>query len=60
MILPFNRGRGGGSGGSGGELQEIRSAIAGLQKGELIIKDQMAFALGTGSKYKEINVTYLI
>ncbi len=30
---------------SGQELQEIRTAIAGLQKGELIIKDQMAFAL---------------
>lgn len=38
---------------SGMELQEIRTAIAGLQKGELIIKDQMAFALGMGSKYKK-------
>ncbi len=45
---------------SGQELQEIRTAIAGLQKGELIIKDQMAFALGMGSKYKKINVTHLI
>lgn len=45
---------------SGQELQEIRAAIAGLQKGELIIKDQMAFALGMGSKYKKINVTHLI
>ena len=45
---------------SGSELQEIRIAIAGLQKGELIIKDQMAFALGMGSKYKKINVTHLI
>ncbi len=45
---------------SGTELQEIRTAIAGLQKGELIIKDQMAFALGMGSKYKKINVTHLI
>ena len=42
------------------ELQEIRTAIAGLQKGELIIKDQMAFALGMGNKYKKINVTHLI
>ena len=33
---------------SGSELQEIRTAIAGLQKGELIIKDQMAFDLGMG------------
>lgn len=45
---------------SGNELQEIRTAIAGLQKGELIIKDQMAFALGMGKKYKKINVTHLI
>lgn len=45
---------------SGSELHEIRTAIAGLQKGELIIKDQMAFALGLGSKYKKINVTHLI
>ena len=45
---------------SGSELQEIRTAIAGLQKGELIIKDQMAFALGMGNKYKKINVTHLI
>ena len=47
-------------GASGSELQEIRSAIAGLQKGELIIKDQMAFALGMGKKYKKIKVTHLI
>lgn len=47
-------------GASGSELQEIRSAIAGLHKGELIIKDQMAFALGMGKKYKKINVTHLI
>lgn len=47
-------------GASGAELQEIRAAIAGLQKGELIIKDQMAFALGMGKKYKKINVTHLI
>ncbi len=45
---------------SGAELQEVRAAIAGLQKGELIIKDQMAFALGMGSKYKKISVTHLI
>lgn len=45
---------------SGQELQEIRTAIAGLQKGELIIKDQMAFALGMGKKYKKINITHLI
>ena len=45
---------------SGNELQEIRSEIAGLQKGELIIKDQMAFALGMGKKYKKIYVSKLI
>lgn len=45
---------------SGNELQEIRTAIAGLQKGELIIKDQMVFALGMGKKYKKIYVTHLI
>ena len=33
--------------------QEIRTAIAGLQKGELIIKDQIAFALGMVRKYTE-------
>ena len=44
----------------GSELQDIRTAIAGLQKGELIIKDQMAFALGMGRKYKKINITHLI
>ena len=42
------------------ELQEIRSAISGLAKGELIIKDQNAFALGIGKKYKKIRVTHLI
>ena len=45
---------------SGQELHDIRTAIAGLQKGELIIKDQMAFALGIGRKFKKINVTHLI
>ena len=45
---------------SGKELQEIRSAIAGLQKGELIIKDQNAFLLDIGKKYKKIKVSHLI
>lgn len=45
---------------SGRELQEIRTEIAGLQKGELIIKDQMAFALDLGKKYKKIKVSHLI
>ncbi|MCD8290322.1 MAG: DUF87 domain-containing protein [Prevotella sp.] len=47
-------------GANGQELEKIRSAIAGLGKGELIIKDQMAFALGMGSKFKKINVNHLI
>lgn len=45
---------------SGNEFHEIRSAIAGLQKGELIVKDSMASELGMGKKYKKINVTHLI
>lgn len=45
---------------NGKELDSVRAAIAGLQKGELIIKDQTAFALGIGNKYKRICVTHLI
>jgi len=45
---------------SGKEFQEIRTEIAGLQKGELIIKDQQAFLLDIGKKYKKIKVTHLI
>ena len=47
-------------GASAKELQDIRAAIAGLQKGELIIKNQDAFLLGIGQKYKKIKVTHLI
>ena len=46
---------------SGKDFQEIKSAIAGLQKGELIIKDHTMAALGLGGKpYKKIKVTHLI
>ena len=46
---------------SGKDFQEIKSAIAGLQKGELIIKDNTMAALGLGGKtYKKIKVTHLI
>ena len=46
---------------SGKYFQEIKSAIAGLQKGELIIKDHTMAALGLGGKpYKKIKVTHLI
>ena len=45
---------------SGAEFQEIKQAIAGLQKGELIIKNPTAIALGMGKKYKKIKVRHLI
>lgn len=45
---------------SGLKLNENRLSIAGLQKGELIINGQLAFALGMDKKYKKINVTYMI
>lgn len=45
---------------SGKEFQEIKEAIAGLQKGELIIKNPMAITLGMGKKYKKIKVSHLI
>ena len=45
---------------SGNQLQELKTAITSLQKGELIIKDQMAFALDIGKKYKKIKVSHLI
>ncbi len=46
---------------SGKELQEIRSEIAGLQLGELIIKSQDLSGLGLmGKKYKKIKVSHLI
>lgn len=45
---------------SGKEFQEIKEAIASLQKGELIIKNPTAVALGMGKKYKKIKVRHLI
>lgn len=45
---------------SGFEFQEIKEAIAGLQKGELVLKNPMAIALGMGKKYKKIKVSHLI
>lgn len=45
---------------AGKELQEIREAISGLQKGELIIKDTNAIQLGLGKKFKKIRVRHLI
>lgn len=45
---------------SGAALQEIKMAIAGLQKGELITKDSQAMALGIGKHWKRLKVTHLI
>lgn len=45
---------------AGNEFQEIKQSIAGLQKGELIIKNPTAIALGMGKKYKKIKVRHLI
>ena len=45
---------------SGKEFQEIKEEIAGLKKGELIIKNPTAIALGMGKKYKKILVRHLI
>lgn len=46
---------------AGKEFQEIKSAIAGLQKGELIVKDDTMAELGLGGKrYKKIKVTHLV
>lgn len=45
---------------NGSALQELKSAIAGLQKGELITKDAQAMALGIGKHWKKIKVTHLI
>ena len=45
---------------SGNDLVEIKQAIAGLQKGELIIKNNEAIILGFGKKFKKIMVRHLI
>lgn len=45
---------------SGNELNEIKQAIASLQKGELIIKNNEAIILGMGKKFKKILVRHLI
>ena len=45
---------------SGKEFQEIKEAIASLQKGELIIKNTDAIILGIGKKYKKIKESHLI
>ncbi|MBQ0072919.1 MAG: hypothetical protein KBT34_01850 [Prevotella sp.] len=45
---------------SGSNLQEIRSEIAMLQKGELIQKDNLMAAMGLGKSWKKVKVTHLI
>lgn len=46
---------------AGNALQELKQAITGLQKGELITKDNDAIILGLGGKHwKKIKVTHLI
>ncbi len=45
---------------SGKEFLEIKEAISGLKKGELIIKNPTAIALGMGKKFKKIHCRHLI
>lgn len=45
---------------SGKDLQDLRAAVAGLQKGEIIIKDNIAAILGLGKSWKKALVTHLI
>lgn len=45
---------------AGNDLVAIKQAIAGLQKGELIIKNNEAIILGFGKKFKKIKVRHLI
>ena len=45
---------------SGKELAEIKQVIASLRKGELVMKDANAMALGFGKHYSKLSVTHLI
>lgn len=45
---------------SGHELNNLKKAISGLEKGELITKDAMSKELGIGKCWKKISVTHLI
>ena len=45
---------------SGSLLQELKQAITGLQKGELITRDAANMALGIGKPWQKIKVTHLI
>ena len=48
------------SGVSGKDFLDLKAAISGLQKGELVIKDSNADLLGIGKKWKKIKVNHLI
>jgi hypothetical protein len=45
---------------SGKDFLDLKAAISGLQKGELVIKDSNADLLGIGKKWKKIKVNHLI
>ena len=45
---------------SGNGLQELKTAITGLQKGELITRDSNSMVLGIGKPWQKIKVTHLI
>jgi len=45
---------------SGNALQELKQAITGLQKGELITRDSNNMILGIGKSWQKIKVTHLI
>jgi type IV secretory pathway VirB4 component len=45
---------------NGSQLQELKQAITGLQKGELITRDSSLAELGLGPSWKKIKVTHLI
>lgn len=45
---------------SGREFQELKEAIGSLQKGEVLLKNATAVALGMGKRYKVIKVRKLI
>ena len=47
-------------GASATELQDLKQAIVGLGKGELIIKNNEAIMMGIGKKFKKIKVRHLI
>ncbi len=45
---------------TGKELAEVKQVITSLRKGELVMKDANAMALGFGKHYSKISVTHLI